>query len=153
MREYLTNNAEPKAVPGDWGVWYRYTHGVAGERFFREIKDHKRLVASTCPKCKRRFLPPSLYCEDCFVEMTEYQPVEGLGTVDTFTVLHESLEEQPLPQPIVAALVRFEGVTGGLLAPVGGVGPDQVKIGMKVKPVFEAKRPTNGMADLRWAPA
>ncbi len=153
MREYVTQNTEPRAVRGDWGVWYRYTHGVAGERFFRELKDHKRLVASKCPKCQRSFLPPNLYCEDCFVEMTEYHPVAGSGTVESFTVLHESLDETPLAQPIVAVLVRFEGTAGGLLAPLKGVRPDQVKIGMKVKPEFEAKAPTHSIRDLAFVPA
>ncbi len=153
MREQLTRNLEARAVHGDWGVWYRYTYGPAGERFFREIKDRQRLVASVCPKCGRRFLPPSLYCEDCFVEMTEFQPVAGTGTIDSFTVLHDSLEETRLAEPIIVALVRFEGVTGGCLAPLKGVKPDAVRIGMKVKPVFNTQQPTNSIADLSWSPA
>ena len=153
MREYLTQNTEPRKVHGDWTVHYRYTYGVAGERFFRELKDRGHLVASTCPKCKKRFLPPNQYCEDCFVEMTEYAPVQGNGTVHSFTVLHESLEETPLPEPVIAAFVQFEGVAGGLLAPLKGVTPDRVKIGLKVKPVLEAKQPQHSMQDLSWAPA
>jgi len=153
MREYLTQNEQPRQVFGDWGVHYRYTYGVAGERFFRELKDHGHLVASKCPQCGRRFLPPSLYCEDCFVEMSEYAPVSGPGTVHSFTVVHESLEETCLAEPIVAAFVTFEGVTGGLLAPIKGVAPQQVAIGMKVQPVVETARPTHSICDLSWRPA
>jgi len=153
MREYLTQNEQPRTVYGNWGVHYRYTYGVAGERFFRELKDRGHLVASVCPKCRRQFLPPSLYCEDCFVEMTEYVPVEGHGTVYSFTVLRESLDETPLATPIVAALVQFDGVAGGLLAPLQGVSPDKVEIGMKVRAAIRAEKATASIADLSWVPA
>ncbi len=153
MREYLTQTAQLRQVPSDWGVYYRYTYGVAGERFFREQKDHGHLVASVCPKCGRRFLPPSLYCEDCFVEMTEYQPVPGVGTVQTFTVLHESLDESPLPEPLVVAFVQFEGVHGGLLGTLRGVRPDQVRIGQPVKLALRTGQPTPSAADIGWVPA
>ncbi len=153
MHEYLTQPEQLRQVHGDWQVHYRYTYGVAGERFFREIKNTGQLVASSCPKCSKRFLPPSLYCEDCFVEMTEYSPVEGAGTVQSFTVLHDSLENAPLPEPIVAAFVQFDGVSGGLLGPLRGLKPDQVKIGQRVKPVIETGQPTHSIVDLAWEPA
>lgn len=145
MQEYLTKNVEPKTVFGDWPVWHRYTYGVAGERFFREMKEHGRFVASTCPQCRRSFLPPIMYCEDCFVEMTEYRPVEGPGTVESFSVLHESLDETPLAEPILIAFVRFDGVTGGWLAPLAGVAPEEVHIGIRVKPIFKPKGEREGL--------
>ncbi len=153
MHEYLTRSDQLRQVHGDWQVHYRYTYGVAGERFFRELKDHGHLVASTCPKTGKRYLPPSLYCEDTFVEMTEYSPVQSPGTVQSFTVLHDSLENEPLAEPIVVAFVEFDGVSGGLLAPLRDVKPDQVKIGLKVKPAIDTKQPTNSMVDLAWVPA
>jgi len=153
MREYLTKTTELKAVFGEWPIYHRYTHGVAGERFFRELADQGRVVASTCPQCKRAFVPPSMYCEDCFAEMKEYRPVGDTGAVDSFTILHESLDETTLPEPLVIALVRFEGVKGGLLAPVKGVAPDQMRIGMKVKTVIDKKKPTYSLRDLSFKPA
>jgi hypothetical protein len=152
MREHITNAAELKRVSGDWGVWHRYTHGVAGEKFFRALRDKRELTASECPTCKRTFLPANLYCEDCFVELTATRPVAGVGVVASFTVLHESLDEAPLEEPLVAAFVQFEGVTGGLLAPLKGVKPDQVRIGLKVKPAF-APQPTGAITDLAFGPA
>jgi len=137
MHEYLTSNVRAKTVIEDWPLWYRYTHGVAGERLFREMKDHGRLLCGVCPQCGHAFLPPSLYCEDCFAEITTYRPVEGNGRVATFCVLHESLDEQPLDEPVVVALVEFEGVRGGWLAPLRDVPPDQVEIGMAVRPVWK----------------
>jgi uncharacterized OB-fold protein len=153
MREYNTNSSDLRSVSGDWGVWYRYTHGVAGEKFFQEMKASRQLTGSVCPKCKRTFVPASMYCEDCFVQMTEYRPVGDTGTVASFTVLHESLEETPLAEPLVAAFVQFDGVAGGLLAPLRGVQPGQVQIGMKVKAVIDKEQPTGTIVDLAWVPA
>jgi len=93
-----------------------------------------------------------LYCEDCFAEMSENRPIAGTGTVHTFSVLHESLEETRLEKPIIAAFVQFDGVTGGLLAPLEGVSPDKVQIGMKVKAAFNTKSPTKSILDLTWVP-
>jgi uncharacterized OB-fold protein len=150
MREFVTSNSHIKTVPGDWSVWFRYTYGVAGERFMREM-DSGRLLGSVCPKCKRTFLPASLYCEDCFVEMSEQKPVAGDGAIHTFTVLHESLEETRLDKPVVIAFVKFEGVTGGWLAPLDGIPPEKVRIGLKVRPVFKKDKPS--ILNLSWAAA
>ncbi len=152
MREYVTSTTQLKPVTGDWGVWHRYTHGVAGEKFFRALKDKRELTASECPKCKRTFLPASLYCEDCFCEMTATKAVSGAGTVASFAILRESLDETPLPEPVVAAFVQFDGVSGGLLAPLRGVKPEQVRIGMRVKPQIAAQ-PSGAITDLSFVPA
>ena len=48
---------------GDIPIHHRYTMGVAGERFFRAMRDEKRLLASRCPGCRTAFLPPKMYCE------------------------------------------------------------------------------------------
>ncbi len=151
MREFVTSNTQVKPVSSDWSVWFRYTYGVAGERFLREMTQNGKLVGSACPQCKRSFLPPSLYCEDCFAEMGEYKPIVGEGTVDTFTVLHESLEETRLDKSIVIAFVKFDGVSGGWLAPLTGVSADKVRIGMKVKPVFAKDK--KSIQALTWSPA
>lgn len=144
MHEYLTRNVEPVQVPGDWNVSHRYTYGVAGERFFREVMDNGRLMASRCPKCSRSFLPPTLYCEACFVEVTDFRAVESQGTVASFTVLHESLDETERGEPVVIAFVEFEGIAGGWLAPLAGVAAEKVSIGMAVKPVFKPKDQRKG---------
>lgn len=147
MREFLNRNIDTKIVPGDWTIWHRYTYGVAGERFFREMKENGRFVASVCPRCRKAFLPPCLYCEDCFGATTGYRVVESSGVVETFTVLWESLEEEPLSEPLIVAFIRFEGIKGGWLAPLLNVTPDKVRIGMRVKPLWKPKGERGGTID------
>jgi len=45
---------------GDMEAQYIYTAGIAGERFFRELKDNGKLVGTRCPKCDITYMPPRM---------------------------------------------------------------------------------------------
>ena len=119
---------------GNIPIHHRYTLGVAGERFFKAMRDQKLILASGCSSCNQRFLPPKIYCEQCFVETHDWSPVEGPGYIKTFTLLHRSLEEEPLAQPAAAALIGWHGVRGGLLHRIDGVDLSHLRIGLAVEP-------------------
>ena len=128
-------------VSGEVPIYHRYTLGVAGERFFKALRDNRQLLASPCPKCRDRLLPPKMYCERCFEETSEdWETVEGAGFVRSFTVVHRTLEEEPLDPPVVVALVSWPGVRGGLVHRLAEVAPDQVALGMEVEPVWTEER-------------
>ena len=130
---------------------YRYTQGVAGERFFREIKENGKLLGTRCPKCGRVFLPPRLYCEDCMEYTTEWVPIEGPGHVETYTVLHRDLDDKPLETPRVLAFITWPGIEGGLIHDLGEVEPDEVYVGMPVEPVFKPQEEREGkITDIRY---
>ena len=148
MWEKLTRPDEVRHLGGNIPIHHRYTVGVAGERFFREMRDNRRLLASQCPTCGEAFLPPKIYCERCFEETAGWVPVEGPGYVKTFTVLHVSLEEESLPDPEVVAFVAWEGFRGGLVHRLGGIEPALVTTGMAVEPVWAETR-TGSLEDIR----
>ena len=133
---------------GDIPVHHRYTAGVAGERFFKAMRDERRLLASQCSTCGDAFLPPKMYCERCFEETGDWVPVEGPGYVRSFTVLHLSLDEAPIEEPIVVGFVAWEGIRGGMIHRITEVTPDSVKTGMAVEPVWASKR-TGTLADIQ----
>ena len=100
------------AVP----ISHRYTLGVAGERFFKALRDQQQILASPCPKCNDRLLPPKIYCERCFEETSdEWIALEGPGYIRSFTVLYRSLEEEPLDVAEIVALISWNGVRGGII--------------------------------------
>ena len=140
MWEKITRPGDARSLRGDIPIHHRYTLGVAGERFFKEMRDHRRLLASRCPKCREALLPPKMYCERCFEETTDWIPVEGPGYVESFTVLHISLDEEPLEEPAVVAFIVWEGVRGGLVHRIRGVKPGGVKTGISVEPVWAEVR-------------
>jgi uncharacterized OB-fold protein len=129
---------------GEARVWYgnmplasEYTVGIAGERFFRTLKDKGVFVGTVCPNCDLTYVPPSIYCERCFTELEEWVEVPSRGEIYTYTILTRSLEGEPLVKPEVLALIRLEGVHGGLVHRVDGVSLEELEIGMAVEAVLK----------------
>lgn len=135
------------AWQGDYGIWHQYTLGRAGERFFRAIMENRRLMASRCGNCGSAYLPPKLYCPDCFEELDEWVEVPPEGSIRSFTVLHRDLEDRPLEEPLVVAFITFPGIRGGLVHRLEGVTPAGVKEGLAVVPIFRPK-PEGGPNDI-----
>ena len=84
---------------GDMPITSRYTAGIAGERFFREIKDNARFLGTRCETCDLIYVPATMFCERCFAELDEWVEVPSRGTVFTYTVLYRDLDDKPLDPP------------------------------------------------------
>lgn len=127
----------------------RYTYGIAGERFFRELKDNGRFMGTRCATCDRVYVPPRLFCLECFEQLAEWVDVPATGTVHTYTVLHINLDEEPLSEPEIIAFVQLDGCDGGLVHRLGEVTAEEVYIGMPVEAVLKppAER-TGGITDI-----
>ena len=91
----------PQAWIGDLPVTSRYTAGIAGERFFRAIKDEGVIYGSYCDRCATNYVPARLFCERCLDELDEWTDVGTTGEVHTFTLLFENLEGTPRQEPEV----------------------------------------------------
>lgn len=135
----------------DAKVWYdniplesEYTVGIAGEKFFRAIKDRGVIMGTVCPVCELTYVPPSMYCERCFTELEEWVEVSAKGTVYTYTIVTRSLDDQPLDEPEVLAFVELEDAHGGLVHRLGEVNLEDVEIGMEVEIVFKPQQEREG---------
>lgn len=140
----VTQVAQTKPWHGDIPVYGQYTFGIAGERFFRDIKDKGRIMGAKCAACNLVYVPPRIYCERCFGELAEWLEIPNRGVVHTFTVAHADLDGNRLKEPIVVALVKFDGVYGGLVHRLGEVEPDKVTIGMAVEMMLKPKAERTG---------
>ena len=148
MLDKIKQPGHARQVSGDIPIYHRYTLGVAGERFFKALRDEQQILASPCPKCDDRLLPPKMYCERCFEETSDdWEPVEGPGYVQSFTVLHRSLDEESLDAPQIVALIAWPGVRGGIIHRLNGIIASEVSLGMAVEPVWAEER-TGAMADI-----
>lgn len=132
------------AWQGEMPLMSRYTAGIAGERFFREIKDHARFVGTHCPQCDLIYVPATMFCERCFAELHDWVEVERQGVVFTYTILHRDLDDRPLEPPAVLAYVHLDGCDGGLVHYLGEVNPEDLFIGMEVEAVFKAPAEREG---------
>lgn len=138
---FLERTTDPRRFrhwEGNMEADYIYTSGVAGERFFVALRDEGRLLAARCTACGFDYLPPRLFCEDCFAELTEFVEVPREGRVAAVTVAHVDRTGTPLTRPEVWAFVTFPGIRGGLvhrlLAP-----PDRARAGLAVRAKLRPK--------------
>jgi uncharacterized OB-fold protein len=129
-----------KSISSDLPFYSVYTAGIAGERFFRALKDDGVITGTHCARCDVKYVPGRLYCERCFAHLAdEAWFVAGTqGTVHTFTVMHIDLDGAPLKAPRVLAFIEIDDTDGGLVHYLGHVDPDDVYIGMKVEALFKA---------------
>jgi hypothetical protein len=140
----IDHHDEIRIVRGDMNVKeFVYTVGIAGDRFFRGLMDGS-ITISECERCGIKYLPPRLYCEECFEKIERYSVLEGEGYIYSYTVQRLDKDGSKLDRPIIWAIVRFEGVRGGLLHKIGEVDPETIYIGMMVKPVFKEKEKREG---------
>ena len=136
--------SDPQA-PGAWfgnlPVTSRYSFGLAGERFFRALKDEGKIMGSRCPKCARTYVPATVFCERCLGELTEWDDMGLEGELHTFTVMFVDYDGEPLDQPQVVGLVSFGD--GGLVHRIEA-DPDELYIGMPMKAVLKPKAKREG---------
>jgi hypothetical protein len=124
----------PVSWLGDLPVTNRYTYGLAGEKFFRAIKDEGKLLGTYCPHCDHTYVPAAAFCERCLGKLDDWVDVGKIGDVVTFTVLNVALDGSPLDKPEVIAFIRFGD--GGLIHRLGEIEPEQIEIGLMVEAVF-----------------
>lgn len=132
----------PLAWHGDLPVTNRYTYGLAGERFFRAIKDEGRIYGTYCPKCKRTYVPAAAFCERCLGELTDWVDVGTAGEVVTYTLLYEGYDGSPLDTPEIVAFVRLGD--GGLVHKLGELELEKIAIGLQVEAVFKPQANRTG---------
>ena len=111
----------------------------------------ERVELQHCDDCGRWVYYPRSRCPACLSERLTWTPVDGLGTVYTFTVA-----EQPTAPPfadevpqLLAIVELAEGVR--LSTTLVGVEPSAIAVGMAVEPVFD--HGDDGSTLLRFRPA
>ncbi len=129
---------------GDMPTLGRYTAGIAGEKFFREIMENGKFLGTICPSCDLVYTPPRLYCEPCFAQLEEWVEVPTTGIVETFTIVHLDLDENRLPEPRAMAFVHIDDTDGGFVHFLGEVEPEEICIGMPVEAVFKEQSERQG---------
>jgi uncharacterized OB-fold protein len=139
----------PQAWYGNLPVTSRYTFGLAGEKFFRAIKDKGKIMGTHCPKCTRTYVPATLFCERCLSELDEWIDVGSSGEVYTFTLLYQNYDGSPRDVPEIVAFVKIGD--GGIVHRLGEIEPDDIKIGIQVKAIFKpANERTGAITDIAY---
>jgi uncharacterized protein len=128
----------PHASPswqGAFPITSRYTFGLAGERFFRAIKEDGLILGTHCHNCKHTYVPAATFCERCLTELEDWIDVGTAGEVVTYTLLYVNYDGTPRTSPQLVAFIRLGD--GGLIHRLEEVDPEQLFIGMQVEAVFK----------------
>lgn len=144
ITEKITSTTVPTFWEGGIPVRYVYTYGLAGERFFRAVKDKGTFLATRCEDCDITFVPPKVYCDRCFERLDDFVDVGTVGYVESFTISFENMDGSPKTHPRILAMVRIEETDGGLIHYLEGIDWEEIAIGMPVKAVFKPKAQRKG---------
>lgn len=142
--ERIHTNTELTAFPGEIPVNYKYTFGIAGEEFFRAIKDKGKFLASRCERCGVTFFPMRIFCERCLSHLSGSFEVSGAGEVFSYTVCWENTDGSRKEKPDIIAAVKIDGTDNVFVHYLGGIRPEAVNIGTRVEPVLKAKKDREG---------
>ncbi len=141
-----TDPTSPMHWRGDMQADYIYPSGIAGDKFFKHLKEKDTFLATTCKKCGKVFFPPRLYCEDCFVEIPEEDWIEvpATGTVRLFTVATINTLGKKMEKPKVIALIDIDKTDGATLGIIKTDNLERDFCGIKVKAIFKPKTEREG---------
>ncbi len=111
--------------------------GPTRDRFLRALMEG-RIIADRCPETGKVYVPPRGYSPTHGVPMVDELELPDVGTLTTYCVINIPFEGQRLEPPYVAAAIVLDGADVPLFHLVGGVAPDDVRMGMRLKAVWAA---------------
>ena len=120
-----------RKISGELPVAFRYTPGVGNTATLEALRDRGVLLGSRCVSCSFTYFPARMFCERCFGELTADSECGPEGTVESWTVGHVGIDEDPLAEPVTLGLVKLDGADTVLMHLLLGVhGP---QIGQRVR--------------------
>ncbi len=105
-------------------------------REYWEAASRGELLVQTCCSCGSKQYFPRLLCHRCLSEDLGWTKSSGMGTVYSYTVIHQAAHQTFAPDvPYVYAIIELdEGVR--MISNVVNTDVSKVHIGMKVKVFF-----------------
>ncbi|HVC35602.1 MAG TPA: Zn-ribbon domain-containing OB-fold protein [Chloroflexota bacterium] len=137
LREDDVRSGRVLTVSGAARAEYAWDLGVAMTRYLEELRNG-RLVGQRCRHCGRVLFPPRAFCEQCFCPTTEWVALPDTGVIQTFAICHIAWDAQRIDEPKLPAVIAVDGASRnmGLLHLIGGVEPERVAVGQRVRAVW-----------------
>ncbi|BCU69677.1 Zn-ribbon domain-containing OB-fold protein [Stygiolobus caldivivus] len=127
---------------------YAYTAGQAYSRFLLGLKE-KKIIGRKCNKCNRVYVPPRMYCDDCFRPTDEWVEVKDEGIVETAVASFISWTRERIEKPEIVGVIRlfpstdrdwvFPGLFHRICVEYEDV-KDMVVLGKKVRALWKEDR-------------
>ncbi|WP_425825177.1 Zn-ribbon domain-containing OB-fold protein [Streptomyces fractus] len=114
---------------------YTYSPGGAQTRYINALADN-RTVGERCPSCHKVYIPPRGACPTCGVATTDQVEVGPGGTVTTYCIVNIKAKNLDIEVPYVYAHIALDGADLALHGRIAGIPYDQVRMGLRVEPVW-----------------
>ncbi|MGW4672993.1 Zn-ribbon domain-containing OB-fold protein [Streptomyces sp. NPDC004324] len=114
---------------------YVYSPGRAQSAHLQALSE-RRTVGERCPSCRKVYVPPRGACPTCGVATTEQVEVGPRGTVTTYCIVNIKARNLDIEVPYVYAHIALDGADLALHGRIGGIPYDQVRMGLRVEPVW-----------------
>jgi uncharacterized OB-fold protein len=115
---------------------YTYGPGRAQARYLTALETDRRTLGERCPSCRKVYVPPRGACPTCGVATREQVEVGPRGTVTTFCIVNIKARNLDIEVPYVYAHIALDGADLALHGRIGGLAYDQVRMGLRVEPVW-----------------
>ncbi|MEU1071297.1 MULTISPECIES: OB-fold domain-containing protein [unclassified Streptomyces] len=114
---------------------YTYSPGRAQTAYIEALAE-RRTVGERCPSCRKVYVPPRGACPTCGVATEERVEVGPAGTVTTYCIVNIKARNLDIEVPYVYAHIALDGADLALHGRIGGIPYDQVRMGLRVEPVW-----------------
>ncbi|MFH1240810.1 MAG: Zn-ribbon domain-containing OB-fold protein [Pseudomonadota bacterium] len=128
----------PLEIPDRMDVFYKYSYGQQS-RFFRELRENKKLYGAKCPECQKVYCPPRAHCSQCY-EPTEWVPLKGTGVIKACTVQYFTTSAFIKKLPFICAYVQLDGTDFIMMTNMEVEDVSKIKVGTRVEAVFREER-------------
>lgn len=133
----------------DFDTVFSYDAGAVRSKFLIELRDNRRITGTKCPACNLVYVPARSSCNKCFSALNDFVEVADQGTLITYTVVNDAQPFYPSNPPFIFGIIKLDGADTGLVHLIGEIEPAEIKIGMRVKAVFNEKR-TGNIKDIKY---
>ncbi|MFD7016203.1 Zn-ribbon domain-containing OB-fold protein [Streptomyces sp. NPDC059928] len=114
---------------------YTYSPGRAQSAYINSLSARKT-VGERCPSCRKVYVPPRGACPTCGLATQERVEVGPAGTVTTYCIVNIKARNLDIEVPYVYAHIALDGAGLALHGRIGGIPYDQVRMGLRVEPVW-----------------
>lgn len=136
----------------DLNAQFAWDTGIAIGRYLLGLKQGV-ILGGYCTTCRKVVVPPRNVCEWCYRPMDHTVPLQDTGTVNTFSLCYVTWDVRRIKEPEIPAVIEIDGASPlhGIMHMLGGVDPQKVHIGMRVKAVWKPLEERQGaITDIRY---
>lgn len=140
MSEEKVIIANKGLIRAEFAFWV----GEYMDRFYDAL-ENKQFIGNKCPECGNIFVPPRKICGKCnkTIPLDKYWvDLPETGTLLNYTVTYYKVNERTtrkVKKPQIIGMIQIDGSNTGIVYRLLNITPKEVKIGMKVKTVWEEK--------------